>query len=81
MAAEAVELLETQPAGQVVGAHTYLAGNRYLTGHYQEAVAAADRASALAAELGLPEPAFALHFRGLARSDLEAEGLGRAPCA
>jgi tetratricopeptide (TPR) repeat protein len=77
MPAEAVELLETQPAGQeLVGAHTYIAGNRALTGRYREAIAAAERASTLAAELGLPEPAFALHFRGLARCNLgEVEGL------
>ena len=77
MIAEAVELLEAQPAGpELVGAYTYLAGNRALTGHYREAVAAAERALALAAELGLPEPAFALHWRGLARCHLgEADGL------
>ena len=77
MIAEAVELLETQPAGpELVGAHTYLAGNRALTGHDREAVVAAERALALAAELSLPEPAFALHWRGLARLNLgEADGL------
>jgi tetratricopeptide (TPR) repeat protein len=77
MIAEAVELLETQPAGpELVDAHTYLAGNRALTGNYREAVVAAERALALAAELSLPEPAFALHWRGIARLDLgEAEGL------
>ncbi|MDP9255650.1 MAG: AAA family ATPase [Actinomycetota bacterium] len=77
MIAEAVDLLETQPDGQeLVGAHTYMAGNSALTGHYPEAVAAAERAFALAAELGLPEPAFALHFRGLARCALgEGDGV------
>jgi tetratricopeptide (TPR) repeat protein len=77
MPAEAVELLEKQPAGQdLVGAYTYMSGNCALTGRYREAIAAAEQASALAAELGLPEPAFALHFRGLARCELgEAEGL------
>ena len=77
MIAEAVELLETQPAGpELVGAHTYLAGNHALTGNNQEAVVAAERALALAAELSLPEPAFALHWRGLARLNLgEADGL------
>ena len=77
MIAEAVELLETQPAGpELVGAHTYLAGNHALTGHDREAVVAAERALALAAELSLPEPAFALHWRGIARLHLgEADGL------
>jgi class 3 adenylate cyclase/tetratricopeptide (TPR) repeat protein len=79
MIAEAVELLETRPAGpELVSAYTYLAGNRTLTGsgHDRKGVAAADRALALAAELSLPEPAFALHWRGLARLDLgEAAGL------
>ena len=66
--AEAVELLEAQPAGpELVAAHTYTAGRRALTGRYSEAVTAAERALALAAELVLPEPAFALHWRGLAR--------------
>jgi class 3 adenylate cyclase/tetratricopeptide (TPR) repeat protein len=77
MIAEAVELLETQPAGpELVVAHTYLAGNRGLSSHDREAVVAAERALALAAELSLPEPAFALHWRGLARLNLgEADGL------
>jgi class 3 adenylate cyclase/tetratricopeptide (TPR) repeat protein len=77
MIVEAVELLENQPAGpELVDAHTYRAGGHALTDHYREAVAAADRASAIAAELGLPEPAFALHFRGVARCQLgEADGL------
>jgi tetratricopeptide (TPR) repeat protein len=77
MIAEAVELLETQPAGpELVGAHAHLAGNHALTGHDREAVVAAERALALAAELSLPEPAFALHWRGIARLNLgEADGL------
>ena len=77
MIAEAVELLETQPAGpELVSAYAYLAGNRALTGHDREAVVAAERALAFAAELSLPEPAFALHWRGLARLNLgEADGL------
>ena len=76
--AEAVELLETQPAGpELVAAHTYRAGVRTLTGRHSEGVVAAERALALAAELGLPEPAFALHWRGLARCSLgEAHGVG-----
>jgi predicted ATPase/class 3 adenylate cyclase len=75
--AEAVELLETQPAGrELVIAHTYMAGRLTLTDRYPQAVAAAERALALAAELGLPEPAFALHWRGLCRCSLgEADGV------
>jgi tetratricopeptide (TPR) repeat protein len=75
--AEAVELLETQPAGpELVAAHTYMAGRRALTSRYAQAVAAAERALALAVELGLPEPAFALHWRGLAHCELgEADGV------
>jgi class 3 adenylate cyclase/tetratricopeptide (TPR) repeat protein len=69
--AEARELLETQPPGpELVTAHTYTAGRRTHLGGYLEAVAAAERALALAVELGLPEPAFALSWRGLARSQL-----------
>ena len=76
MLAEAVELLEAQPPGpELVRAHTYMAGRTHMARN-PEAVAAADRALALAAELGLPEPAFALHRRGVARCDLgEADGL------
>jgi class 3 adenylate cyclase/tetratricopeptide (TPR) repeat protein len=75
--AAALELLEAQPAGpELVTAYTYTAGNRALTGLYAEAVPAADRARALAGELGLPEPAFALQFGGVARCRLgEANGL------
>jgi class 3 adenylate cyclase/tetratricopeptide (TPR) repeat protein len=75
--AEAVELLEAQAAGpELVVAHTYMAGRLTLTGRYSEGVVAAERALALAAELGLPEPAFALHWRGLAHCSLgEADGI------
>ena len=71
------ELLEAQPPGpELVSAYTYTAGNRALTGRYAEAVPAADRARILAAELGLSEPAFALHFGGVARCRLgEPNGL------
>jgi class 3 adenylate cyclase/tetratricopeptide (TPR) repeat protein len=75
--AEALELLEAQPAGaDLVSAHAYMAGRRTFTGNYPEAVAEAERAIALAAELGQPEPGFALHWRGMARCALgEADGL------
>ena len=75
--AEAVELLEAQPAGpELVTAYTYAAGRRMFTDEDAAAVAGAERALALAAQIGLPEPAFALHVRGVARTHLgEAEGV------
>jgi tetratricopeptide (TPR) repeat protein len=75
--AEARELLEAHtPGPELVAAHTYTAGRCTLTSRYPEAVAAAERAFALAAELDLPEPAFALHWRGLALCCLgDAEGV------
>jgi class 3 adenylate cyclase/tetratricopeptide (TPR) repeat protein len=75
--AEALELLEAQPAGpELVSVHAIMAGRLFFTGKYREAVAVADRGLALASELGLPEPAFVLHWRGVPRCQLgEAEGL------
>src|SRR5919204_4435718 len=75
--AEALALLEAQPPGpELVDAHAALAGVRYVGAAYPEAIAAAERALALAAELGLPEPAGALGYRGTARCNLgEREGL------
>jgi class 3 adenylate cyclase/tetratricopeptide (TPR) repeat protein len=75
--AEARELLETQPPGpELVSAYTYTAGRLTHVAGYAEAVAAAERALALAAELGLPEPAFALSWRGVARCQLgQADGV------
>jgi hypothetical protein len=75
--AEAIKLLETQPSEpELVSAYTYAAGRRMFTGEYSEAVAGAERAIALAAEVGLPEPAFAFHVRGVALSyQGEAGGL------
>jgi tetratricopeptide (TPR) repeat protein len=74
---EAVELLEAQPAGpELVSAYAHLAGNRALTGRDREAIDAVDRAVTLARQLGLPEPAFAVHWRGIARLDLsDVEGI------
>ncbi len=75
MLAEARELLEAQPAGpELVATYAYTAGRYALTGRYPEAAAAAERALALAADLHLPEPAFALHWRGLARCSLGDAG-------
>ena len=74
---EAVALLEAQPPGrELVAAHAELAGQRMLGAAHPEAIAAAGRALALAAELGLPEPAPALGSRGFARCQLgERQGL------
>src|SRR4029079_5556632 len=74
---EAAELLEAEPAGpELVSAYAHLAGNRALTGRDQEAIDAADRAMALAQRLAQPEPAFAGHWRGVARLDLgDVEGI------
>jgi tetratricopeptide (TPR) repeat protein len=69
--AEAVDLLEAQPPGpELVAAYAGLAGQHSVGSAYAEALAAADRAIELAAELGLPEPARAVGFRGDARSYL-----------
>jgi class 3 adenylate cyclase/tetratricopeptide (TPR) repeat protein len=66
---EAIELLEAQPPGaELVAAYAELAGTHLLHNAFREAVAAADRALTLAAELDLPEQARALGFRGGARS-------------
>jgi tetratricopeptide (TPR) repeat protein len=73
--AEAVELLETQPVGpELVAAVTYAAGRRMFTLQDAEAAAGAERALELAAEVGLPTPAFALHVRGMARIHLGDAG-------
>jgi class 3 adenylate cyclase len=75
--AEALDVLEEQPPGpELVAAYAELAGSRLVGAAYPEAIAAAGRALALAAGLGLPEPARALGVRGLARSSLgERQGL------
>jgi class 3 adenylate cyclase/tetratricopeptide (TPR) repeat protein len=74
---EARDLLESQPPGpELVSAYAYTAGRSTFDSQYSETVAAAEQALALAAEIGLPEPAFALHWRGVGRCALgEAEGL------
>ena len=68
---EALALLETQPPGpEHVAAYAQLAGRRELDHAFPEAIAAAERALALAAELGLAEPARALGFLGSSRAAL-----------
>jgi class 3 adenylate cyclase/tetratricopeptide (TPR) repeat protein len=75
--AEAVTLLEAEePGPELVSAYAQLAASRALDSAYAEAIAAAERATQLAARLGLPEPARALGYRGMARDALgEAQGL------
>jgi class 3 adenylate cyclase/tetratricopeptide (TPR) repeat protein len=74
MVAEAIELLEAQPPGpELVAAYTYSAGRGLFTRDTPRVLRESEQALALAAQLGLPEPAFALHERGLAR--LGEEGL------
>jgi class 3 adenylate cyclase/tetratricopeptide (TPR) repeat protein len=75
--AEALVVLEAQPPGpELVAAYEELARSRLLGTAYREAIAAAERALALAAELGLPEPARALGSRGMAQAYLgEQRGL------
>jgi class 3 adenylate cyclase/predicted ATPase len=76
-AAEAVESLEhARPGPALVAAFTQLANAQCVGGAYAEALAAVDRADALAHRLDLPEPARALGYRGFARAYLgDADGL------
>jgi tetratricopeptide (TPR) repeat protein len=72
---EALALLEAQrPGPELVAAHGQLASARLVRGAYPAAIAAAERALVLAAELGLPEPAHALGYRGLTRAFLGERG-------
>jgi class 3 adenylate cyclase len=68
LAAEAVRLLEQeQPSEELVAAYAQLASAETLAGAYAEGIATADRAIALAARLGVPEPARARGYRGYNR--------------
>jgi len=75
--ADALALLEQEPPGpELVAAYAQLAGRRYVNTRYGDAIDAADRALALARELGLDPPARALGFRGGSRACRgEHEGL------
>jgi tetratricopeptide (TPR) repeat protein len=69
----AVELLErTRPGPELCSAYAQMAMDRVMSGHPQEALSWADKAVALAEELGgLPEERLrALDSRGVARGDL-----------
>ena len=73
--AEAVALLEPlEPCPELVGAVTELAAIEALQGRNEVAIDYAEQALALARVLGLPRPARALGFRGLARGGLGDRG-------
>jgi class 3 adenylate cyclase/tetratricopeptide (TPR) repeat protein len=74
---EAVALLESVPPGpDLVAAYTERARLECLRGESREAIEEAGRAMALASRLGLEEPARALGYLGLARSNTgDAGGL------
>jgi hypothetical protein len=75
MLAEALATLENQPPSEeLVAAHAQLAGRRYVRAEYRDSIAAAERALALARELGLEEPARAFGFRGGSRACLGDPG-------
>ena len=74
-AIEATALLEGQPPGpDLVAAYAELARQKVLDGDLNEGIRSAERALALAGELGLEEPAKALGYRGLGRCWLGDEG-------
>jgi class 3 adenylate cyclase/tetratricopeptide (TPR) repeat protein len=77
LAAEAVALLEPLPPGpELVAALTGVAAVEALAGRSESGVRFAERALALAGELGLDSQPQALGYRGLARSNLgDAGGL------
>jgi class 3 adenylate cyclase/tetratricopeptide (TPR) repeat protein len=77
LAERAVDLLDREvPRPALIAAYTQLAHAQFLSGHYMEAVAAADRARSLSQTFGVGEPARALGYHGAARARLgEADGL------
>jgi len=73
--ADALALIEPLgPSPDLVQALAVEAGARTAREDHRGAIEAANRAHALAAQLGLPEPAQALGFRGLARGYLGDPG-------
>jgi class 3 adenylate cyclase/tetratricopeptide (TPR) repeat protein len=74
---DAIELLEReQPSPELCFSYAQMAGDRVLSGHSQEALPWADKALALAEQLGgLPEVTVqTLDYRGMARCDLNDFG-------
>jgi class 3 adenylate cyclase/tetratricopeptide (TPR) repeat protein len=73
---EAMALLEPLgPSPELVAALTEVARADALQGRLEDAVRVADRALGLAQELGLPRPARALGYRGLARANVGDPGV------
>jgi hypothetical protein len=71
LAMQAVALLEREAYGtSLIEAYAQLAHVRVRAGAYSDAITAADRARAVAAELGVSEPARALAYRGEAEAYL-----------
>jgi tetratricopeptide (TPR) repeat protein len=77
LAAEAIALLEREaPGSSLVAAYAQLANAHAIAGAYSDAIAAAERSLTLAETFGLPEPARALGYRGMARAYLgDSDGL------
>jgi class 3 adenylate cyclase/tetratricopeptide (TPR) repeat protein len=77
VAVAALELLESEPPGpELVAAYARMAGVKVVQGDHRATVAWVERATALAAGLGVEVPARALGFRGYALCSLgDAKGL------
>ena len=72
----ALELLEPlPPSPELVVVLAEEAGSMFVSGRMEPAISAADRALAVAAELGLPPSPRALGFRGAARASTDPAGL------
>ena len=74
LAERAVALLEPTPGPELIAALSRVASSRYISGGYAVAIETADRAIALAAQLGLDAPGNALATRGFSRCYLGDPG-------
>jgi tetratricopeptide (TPR) repeat protein len=76
MLQEAIEVLETQePGPELARAYSAMAGHRYVAGENRAALPWADKALALADELGMEgEAVLALQYRGAARAQAGDSG-------
>ena len=71
LAADALALLESLPPGpELVGALTELSRAEILQGRFEAGLGYAGRALLLVEQLGMPRPARAVGYRGLARANL-----------
>jgi hypothetical protein len=61
-------LERAEPGATLIDAYTQHAGAQFLAGNHAKAIAAAEQALLLAERLGLPLPARALGYRGVARA-------------